>query len=96
MATNIKGLEKGLRKLLEQWREDEKEKFLTTQGKELLAIHTIELEEVMNNSGMDMEGSECPGCGNEPEDGVNIICNHPNGCGFWKRTKSNIGGRLKL
>lgn len=27
----------------------------------------------------------CPGCGNEPGDGLNPECQHPDGCGYWRR-----------
>ncbi len=44
------------------------------------------------------EDDECPGCGCQPGDGITDDCEHPDGCGWAKRTHCDgdvEGGRTR-
>jgi hypothetical protein len=52
--------------------------------------HFDDVEVVVQITAAENEDAErCPGCNAAPGDGLTAGCNHPDGCGFWRRLSAS-------
>jgi len=51
-------------------------------------------QELRDQANVQYQIEACPGCGNMPGDGMNPLCNHGGGCGFWRTEAANLMSRL--